>query len=105
MFTEEHDFQIDPRDTRCTEEKREKSGTPWKEKNRERVKGGMRMRMAHYRETEKEIEREREERRKRRRGQGEKRRGGGRIKVDVWMRKREGHISGEERERGENVVQ
>lgn len=100
MFTEEHDFQIDPRDTRCTEEKREKSGTPWKEKNRERVKGGMRMRMAHCRETKKEIEREREERRKRRRGQGEKRRGEGRgIKVDVWMRKREGHISGEERER------
>lgn len=53
MFAEEHDFQIDPRDTRCTEEKREKSGTPWKEKNRERVKERMRMRMADYRETEK----------------------------------------------------
>lgn len=53
VFVEEHDFQIDPRDTRCTEEKREKSGTPWKEKNRERVKERMRMRMADYRETEK----------------------------------------------------
>jgi len=36
VFAEEHDFQIDPRDTRCIEEKRGKSGTLWKKKNRER---------------------------------------------------------------------
>lgn len=105
MFTEEHDFQIDPRDTRCTEEKREKSGTPWKEKNRERVKGGMRMRMAHYRETGKEIEREREEKRKRRRGQGEKRRGEGNKSGCMDEKERGTHKRRGERERGENVVQ
>lgn len=67
MFTEEHDFQIDPRDTRCAEEKRRKSGTLWKEKNRERVKEGMRMKMADYREMEKEKEE---------RGRGEREKGG-----------------------------
>lgn len=60
VFAEEHDFQIDPRDTQCAEEKRENSGTPWKEKNRERVKEGMRIRIADYGGTEKETEREEE---------------------------------------------
>lgn len=82
LFTEEHDFQIDPRDIRCTEEKRGKSGTLWKEKNRERVNEGMRMRMADCRERKrkrKEGERERKEE-----TEGKRER-----KVDVWKRKRE----------------
>lgn len=60
VFAEEHDFQIDPRDTQSAEEKRENSGTPWKEKNRERVKEGMRIRIADYGETEEEREEEAE---------------------------------------------
>lgn len=84
VFAEEHDFQIDPRDTQSAEEKRENSGTPWKEKNRERVKEGMRIRIDDYGETEEERERKRQ-----------KEKG---IKVDIWVRKR-GYI-GREGERG-----